>query len=262
MPHAIKLREKYADQGLHVLLVESQAHKRDEVVPFMAQYWSGKVPMGVLGTNSPFSLPGNTLPKAGLVGVDGKLVWMGDGSNGCEKILEEQLSKLHQVVPLEGPLKSIAKDLNARNLGKAVASARGIIEKAPNDKAKSDAEALVAHLTKTVDARSGMAKRLLTSGRPLKAKLAFQKLAKEVKDDKDWAARIAAEIKEIDGASYKDDLAADKKVIEAEEMATEKKGRDGAITKLAEVVKKNSSAKIATYAEELKKALEDKKAVR
>ncbi|MFN0206567.1 MAG: hypothetical protein ACKVS6_09685 [Planctomycetota bacterium] len=261
MPHAIKLRAKYADQGLHVLLVESQGHKRDEVVPFMSQYWSGIVPMGVLGTNSPFSLPGNTLPKAGLVGVDGTLVWSGDGSNGCEKILEEQLSKMHQVVPLEGPLKPLAKDLNARNLGKAAVAARVIVEKGANDKAKTDAGTLVAHLTKTVDNRVGMAKRLLAAGRPLKAKLALQKLAKEVKDDKAWAERIAAEIKEIDGGS-KDDLAADKKVMEAEEMAAERKGRDGAITKLAEVIKKNSSSKIVTYAEELKKALESKSAAR
>lgn len=261
MPHAIKLQEKYADLGLHVLLVEVQNHGRDEIVPFMAQAWVGKVPMGILGSSAPFNLPGNSIPKTGLVGVDGTLVWSGNGSDGVEKVLDEQLQRLHQIKPLEGPLKALSKDLNARNFGKAVTAARTQAEKGATDKVKSDAQELINHLTKTVDTRLAMAKRMTNAGRPYKAKLLLQQLAKQVNGDKDWSATVAAQIKDIEGSS-KDDLAADKVVTEAEDMMKEKAGRAGAANKLADMLKKSPSVKVAKYAEELKKAAESKSALR
>jgi hypothetical protein len=262
VPHAIKLQEKLSDQGLHVLLVEVQGHKKDEIVPFMAQAWSGKVPMGVLGDNSPFNLPGDSIPKTGLIGVDGTLVWTGNGGAGCEKILDEQLQKLHQIRAFDPALKGITKDLNARNFGKAVTSARAIVEKPPTPKAKEDAQALVDHLTKTVDARFAAAKRLSDRGRIANAKAQLQKLAKQTAGDKDWSAKVAEALKGYDDASLKDDLAADKMVIEAESMGTERKGRDGAALKLGEMLKKYPNAKVAKYAQELKGAFESKSALR
>lgn len=257
VPHAIKMQEKYADQGLHVLLVEVQNHSREEIVPFMAQYWSGRVPMGVLGTNAPFQLPGDTIPKAGLIGVDGTLIWTGSGGEGCEKVLEEQLSKLHQIKDLSGPLKPLAKDLNARNFGKVVASARAISAKPGNDKAKAEADALVEHITKTVENRFAMAKRLADAGRAQKSVNLLKQISKQVAGDKDWTDRAAGQIKDIE-TNAKDDLAIDKIVIEAEDMMREKSGRAAAAGKLADMLKKNGSAKVYKYAEELKRAAEAK----
>lgn len=262
MPHAIKLQEKYGAQGLHVLLVEVQGHKRDEIVPFMAQAWSGQVPMGVLGDSSPFNLPGDGIPKTGLIGVDGTLVWSGNGGNGVEKILEEQLGKLHQIRAFDPALKGLTKDLNARNLGKAAMAARALAEKGASAKAKEDAQALADHLAKTFEIRLASAKRLSGQGRVVKAKTAFQLLGKQVAGEKDWAATVAAELKALDDPARKDDLAADKMVIEAESMGTERKGRDGAALKLGEMLKKYPSARVGKYADELKKAYESKSAMR
>lgn len=257
VPHAIKMLEKYGDQGLHVLLVESQNHSREEIVPFMAQYWTGRVPMGVLGTNAPFQLPGNTLPKAALIGVDGTIVWTGSGGEGCEKVLEEQLAKLHQLKPLEGPLKGLTKDLNARNFGKVMTAARNAVAKPANDKVKESAETLVNHLTKTVESRMAIAKRLAEAGRPQKALNLMKTVSKQVAGDKEWSDSCAAMVKELEAAS-KDDLAADKIVTEAEDLGRDKAGRAAAAAKLADVSKKFGSAKVVKYAEELKLAYETK----
>lgn len=253
--------DKYESQGLHVLLVELQDHKRDEIVPFMAQAWTGKVPMGVLGAGSPFRLAGNGLPQTALVGVDGSIVWTLDGGGSCEKNIEEQLAKMHQVKPLDGALKGVTKDLNSRNFGKVVTAARGIAEKGPNDKAKESAASLVEQLTKTVDARFAMSKRMVDAGRPQKALNLLKQLSKQVAGDKDWTDKVAAQVKEIESGS-KDDLAADKVVTESEELMKDKGGRVTAATKLADVLKKYPSVKVAKLAEDLKKAAESKGALR
>jgi hypothetical protein len=261
VPHAIKLQEKFKDQGLHVLLVEVQGHKRDEIVPFMAQAWAGRVPLGVLGAGSPFSLPGDGIPKTGLVGVDGTLVWMGNGGSGVEKVLEEQLQKLHQVKPLDPALKGVVKDLNARNFGKALTTARGVAEKG-NAKAKESAEALVAHLERTVETRLAAARRLAGAGRLYKAKIALQVLAKQVNGNKELVEKVNAEIKPLDDPSNKDEMAADKAVADAESLGTERSGREGAAGKLGEMLKKYPNVKVAKVAAELKEAYESKKALR
>lgn len=257
MPHAIKTLEKYESLGLHVLLVESQAHKRDETVAFMSQYWNGRVPMGVLGTGSPFSTGGSGLPQTALVSVDGTLIWTLDGGGSAEKLIEEQLQKLHQLKPLEGPLKALSKDLNARNFGKAVTAARAAVAKPANDKVKESAETLVEHLTKTVATRIASAKRLQDAGRPQKALLLLKQLSKQVAGDKEWTDEVAAKIKEIESGA-KDELAADKIVMEAEDLVREKAGRAAASAKLGDLLKKNPSLKIAKYATELKQAVDTK----
>lgn len=261
MPHAIKTLDKYNGQGLHILLVESQGHTRDEIVPFMTHIWNGKVPMGVLGTSSPFNAPGNGLPATALVGVDGSIVWIGNGGAGCEKVLDEQLGKLHQVKPLEGPLKSLAKDLNARNFGKAIGVARAAAEKPANDKVKDSATGMVEHLTKVVDARFAMAKRLTEAGRAKKAQDLLKQLSKQVAGDKDWTARAAEALKSLE-ADHKDEIALDKIVCDAEDLLKDKGTRPDAAKKLGDVVKKASGSKLGKYAEELKKAAENKPSLR
>lgn len=257
MPHAIKLQEKFKDQGLHVLLVEVQGHNREQIMPFMAQAWSGRVPLGVLGAGSPFNLPGDGIPKTGLVGVDGTLVWMGNGGAGCEKVLEEQLQKLHQVKPLDSALKGVVKDLNARAFGKALTTARSVAEKG-NDKAKESAASLVAHLEKTIAVRLAAAGRLTAAGRVAKAKAALQALAKQVAGDKTSAEKVDEALKALSSPSNKDEAAADALVCEAETLGTERSGRQAAIAKLTTVVQKYPNAKVAKAAEELKSAYETK----
>lgn len=261
MPHAIKLQEKLKDQGLHVLLVEVQGHKREEIVPFMAQAWGGRVPLGVLGAGSPFNLPGDGIPKTGLVGVDGTLVWMGNGGSGVEKVLDEQFQKLHQVKPLDPALKGLVKDLNARNFGKALTTARGVVEKG-SPKAKESAEALIAHLTKTIERRAASAKRLNDAGRLYKSKGALTLLAKQVNGDKDWSEKIDAQLKALDDPANKDAITADKLVADAEALGTERSGRPSAATMLGEMLKKYPDVKVARLAAELKTAYESKNALR
>ena len=225
---------------------------------FMSQYWNARVPMGVLGDNSPFNLPGDGIPKTGIIGVDGTLVWMGNGGDGSEKIIDAELQKLHQIRAFDAALKPLTKDLNARNFGKAVTAARAIAEKGATPKAKEDAQALVDHLNKTVMARLAAAKRVADKGRPTKAKTQLQQLAKQVAGDKDWSAKVAEALKGLEDASLKDELAADKLVMEAEGLGINRKERDGAIAKLTDLQKKYPNAKVGKYATELKTALETK----
>lgn len=263
MPHAKKLHDQFGAQGLHVLLVESQAHKREETLAFTLQAFPGHGAQGVLGADSPFSVEGAGLPKTALVGVDGKVAWISDKGGSLEKILEDQLSRLHQVNgELDKSLKSVTKDLNTRALGKAVTTARAAAAKAADgSKAKADAEALVAHLEKSVERRMAMAERLLKAGRAAKARAALVNLQKQVAGDKDWTQKVTDEIGSID-QDHKDDLAADKLVMAAEDLMRDKKGRQAGVDKLAEVTKKFSGAKVAKLAEQLSKAAQDKSVMR
>lgn len=262
MPHAIKLGQKYGDRGLHVVLVEIAA-PREKVVPFSVQAFPGSTALGLLGPNAPFTLPGDTIPKTALVGVDGKIVWSLDGGGSVEKVIEAELAKLHQVRPLEGPLKPLAKDLAARAFGKAVTSAREIAAKAAEgSKAKSDAEALADHVAKSVSSRFARAARLVAAGRLAKAKKDLALLAKHVAGDAGWTARAAEELKRLDAPDVAQELAADALVMAGEDLLKDRKSRAAAAAKFAEVAKKHPGAKVAKLAAELKAAAEAKDALR
>ncbi len=264
MPHANKLFEKYGDKGLHVLLVESQAHPREIVVPFMLQSFPGHGAVGVLGQDAPFQVPGNGLPKTALVGVDGTLVWVNDtGGGSLDKAIEAELEKLHQPVKLGRALQGVAKQLKTRAFGKAAAAARKVLEKAGEESdERSEADAVLAHLDRTVAARLAAAARVAAQGRPLKARSMLESLAKQVAGDGDWTARVAKEIAALGSAELEQDRAADKLVLEAEDLLSSRRGRDAGADKLGDVLKKYPDVKVAAYAKEMQAAALDKNALR
>jgi len=264
VPGAIKLAKDYGDRGLHVLLVEVQNHKREEVVPFLLQAFPGAPAVqGVLATNAPFQLPGEALPKAALVGVDGTIVWTLDESGSVEKQIQQELARLHQPKKLDSALKPLAKDLSARNFGKAASAARAIAAKsADGSSAKASAAELVQQLEKTVAAKMAQADRLVRVGRVAKAKALLTTLGTQVAGDKELADRVAGAMSAVGSDDRGNDLEADRLLVAAEDLLRDRKGRDAAVQKLAELQAKHPDAKVVALAAELQKGLAAKDVLR
>lgn len=114
MPHLARMAEDYAKKGLNVLAITNES--RDTVMKYMTQL--AQVPLtytiGYGGGSGNYPAAG--IPKAFLVGADGKIVWEGNPGSFSEKFLEEELKKV-----------KITDEMKAAHAAKSLAYAETLI---------------------------------------------------------------------------------------------------------------------------------------
>jgi hypothetical protein len=94
MPHLASLVEENGKKGLNVLAITNES--RATVLKFMAQLNAAPqtYPIGIGGGSDGY--PASGIPKAFLIGVDGKIAWEGYPQEFDPKILEAELKKVRQ----------------------------------------------------------------------------------------------------------------------------------------------------------------------
>jgi hypothetical protein len=114
MPHLASLAEGYGKKGLNVLAITNES--RETVLKYMAQLAMVPIPytIGVGGGSGNYPAPG--IPKAFLIGVDGKVIWEGNPAAFDEKLLEAELKKV-----------KITDEMKAANAAKSLAYAETLI---------------------------------------------------------------------------------------------------------------------------------------
>jgi hypothetical protein len=110
------MAEEYAKKGLNVIAITNES--RETVQKYMAQLTAAPVPYTVgLGGGSN-AYPAAGIPKAFLIGADGKVVWEGSPGAFSTKQLEEELKKV-----------KITDEMRAAKAEKALAYAETLIGK-------------------------------------------------------------------------------------------------------------------------------------
>jgi thiol-disulfide isomerase/thioredoxin len=92
MPHLSKLTEEYGKKGFTVLSISKEP--RETVLKFLTQLNNADVTytMGCGGGTQSYPAPG--IPKAFLIGVDGKVFWEGHPAALPTDLLEQELKKV------------------------------------------------------------------------------------------------------------------------------------------------------------------------
>jgi hypothetical protein len=135
MPHLARMAEDYSKKGLNVIAITNES--RETVLKYMEQLALVPLPytIGVGGGANEY--PASGIPKAFLIGADGKIAWEGNPSAFNEKQLDEELKKV-----------KVTDEMHAARAAKALAYAETLIGKkdvfrAANllDKVSKDAKA-------------------------------------------------------------------------------------------------------------------------
>src|ERR1700733_9772673 len=92
MPHLARMAEDYAKKGLTVLAITNES--RETVLKFMTQLSAQPLPYTIGYGGGSANYPASGIPKAFLVGADGKIVWEGFPGDFSEKFLVEELKKV------------------------------------------------------------------------------------------------------------------------------------------------------------------------
>lgn len=138
MPHLAGLAEDFGKKGLNVLAITNES--RETVLKYMSQLAMVPLPytIGVGGGSGNY--PASGIPKAFLIGVDGKVIWEGNPAAFPEKQLEEELKKVK--VTDEAKAAKAAKSLAyAETLvtAKEYLRADNLLDRVAKDYAKIDA---------------------------------------------------------------------------------------------------------------------------
>lgn len=191
MPHAIALDRKYRAAGLKVVLVHTQ--QRIDLESFMWTRFATNRAM-VTGDN-PIAIgdaAGLALPRAALVGIDGKVLAIGH-RNEVGKLIDELIPReLARMKEGYGADRVVARARAAFLVDLDFAATDRLLEDHRPDDEAAAADAIEArvelqrHLDRVIDEIRG----LLDAGRPTEALARFEKLEKGVKGRDGWLARI------------------------------------------------------------------------
>jgi uncharacterized membrane-anchored protein YhcB (DUF1043 family) len=92
MSHLASLAEENGKKGLTVLAITNEP--QDIVRKYVTQLAAGPLPYVIGSGGGSENYPASGIPKAFLVGVDGKIVWEGNPASFDEKLLEAELKKV------------------------------------------------------------------------------------------------------------------------------------------------------------------------
>lgn len=183
MPHLARMAEDYAKKGLTVLAITNES--RETVLKYMAQLALVPIPytIGVGGGSGNY--PASGIPKAFLIGVDGKVIWEGSPGSLDTKKLEEELKKV-----------KVTDEMKSARAEKAVAYANALIakkdllrgvtllEKVQKDYGKTEAAKKAADAVAAIDKDEAL-KKELAAQRALDKAVGGLELPKEKLKDKE-----------------------------------------------------------------------------
>jgi hypothetical protein len=114
MSHLASLAEENGKKGLTVLAITNEP--QEIVLKYMTQLAAGPLPYVVGSGGGSQNYPAGGIPKAFLIGVDGKVIWEGGPGNFDEKLLEAELKKV-----------KVTDEMKAAKAAKALAYAETLI---------------------------------------------------------------------------------------------------------------------------------------
>lgn len=251
MPSAIRHDEELSSKGLVTILVEAQGADEATLEHFLWKTFPDNNCFSCTGTQVPLP-PSDGIPHAGLVGVDGTLLWAGNPNAASKQIGDLIDAELAKVKKGWGD-SSEARKVRAALYGKGdIAGANNLVAGMAegDERTKLQAE---------VDARYASAKKAITAlqdqGRWLDAQAATKSLVKAVSANQEWATEVATIVTTFESEAGKAELAADKKLEKAVKLLRNKK-LDSAPKALQAVLKNSADTKVGARAAKTLKALE------
>lgn len=261
VPHAIKLFEEHAKDGLVCVLMESQQLPTNELPGFMMQ----KFPSNrcLVTSDSPFRTEHqeNYVPFSAVIGVDGTLLVDG-GTSAISKKLDETIdAELKKIKSGWGKTPEIAK-ARAQMHGRGnLSEARKILESARaniKDDAKEDFEAAVAELDAKLAVKKRSVKSLMDESRFGDAKNAALAYQAAVKGDAALEKEAAEMVAEFQAPEVDKEVKLDAALAKLMKGFADKgPGKDGAAT-LKSFAKKADGTKVGARAATLAVAAEYK----
>jgi hypothetical protein len=265
VPHAFKLDKEHAKDGLVVILDESQATKdRADLVGFVTQnfikygqYSTSNV--FITNSESPFPNGSSGIPFAALIGIDGKLLLIGNPS-GWGKKLDEAIEPEFKKIKSGWGKSAEAKKVRSLMYGKtqlgeaanALAAAEGKIK----DDAKEDFDEAKIELDTRYTGLKDAIKALMEQGRFIDAKAAATNLAKAVKGKAEWETEAAALVADFAKPEIEKELALDKTLTGVLKSIGDKRPTEDHVKKFKDLAKKNDGTKVGARAAEFAAACE------
>lgn len=250
VPNAIRHDHEFADKGLVTILVECQGADAKKLEAFLWKRWPDNQCFSCVGVNVPLPhSPG--IPFAGVIGVDGTLLWAGSPLGESKKMDDLIAAELDKVKKGWGTTPA-RKKVRAALFGKDnLAGAAALVTALPEGEERTLLQA-------EVDARYAVRKRAITTlqeqGDWLGAQSAAKDLLKSVGSQANWVAEVQPLVAQFDAGENKAEMAAAKKLDKIVQSLRAKKG-DGAPKALEALVKDASGTKSATRAQQLLDAL-------
>ncbi len=251
MPSAIKHDEELSSKGLVTILVEAQGADEATLEHFLWKTFPTNRCFASTGAFVPIP-DSDGIPHAGLIGVDGTLLWAGNPL-GQPKQIEELIAAELQKVKKGWGDSAEARKVRAALYGKRdLAGASAIVAAMPDGDEKTT---LRAEIDKRYAAAKTAIANLQQQGRWLDAQAAAKELLKSVGQQADWVAEVTPIVAEFDSDAGKAELALDKKLEKVVKALRDKK-LDQAPKALQALLKGAGDSKVGARAAKLLKALE------
>lgn len=251
MPSAIKHDHEFADNGLVTILTEAQGANAAQLEAFLWKTFPDNDCFTCTGAFVP--LPESKgIPHAGVIGVDGTLLWAGNPLGDPKKIEELITQELAKVKKGWGDTPE-SKKVRAALYGKNdFAGAMALVEAmaAGDERTKLEAEVKARHASavKAVGA-------LKDQGRWLAAQQRAKGVLKSVGTRAEWVTEAQALVAEFETDAGKAEVALDKKVDKVVALLRDKKG-DNAPKQLQAMLKDGASTKVGERAQRILTALQ------
>jgi hypothetical protein len=166
IPHVQGLYEEFSDKGLVIFAPHVQSADRETLEMFMLKRGM-TYPVAVRSNTQDY--PGNGIPRAAIIGVNGNIIWEGHpGSSECNDLIESELKKVdlygeRTIIKSDKP---IAKNIFKGKLGDALKAAKKKIgEKKEGETASTTAlDAVVARLESKAKAIIARAEKMVEAG--------------------------------------------------------------------------------------------------
>lgn len=253
MPSAIKHDHEFAAKGLVTILVECQGADQNGLEAFLWKTWPENQCFSCVNVNVPLP-PSRGIPHAGVLGVDGTLLWSGNPLGDAKKVEELIAAELDKVKKGWGDTPN-QKKVRAALFGKDnLASAAALVAALPDGEERTMLQA-------EIDARYAVKKRAIATlqeqGNWLGAQSAAKDLLKSVGSQATWVAEVQPLVAQFDAEENKAEMAAAKKLDKVVQSLRTKKG-DGAPKALEALLKDAGSTKVGARAQQLLTALRTK----
>jgi hypothetical protein len=258
VPLAYKELKEHGKDGLVVILTEAQAPSptKAELLGFTLQNFHkyGNDDVFITFSDEPFKTDAPGLPHAALIGVDGKILILGDprswGKKGDEAFKEE-FAKIKSGWGKSPEAKKARALMYGKNqLGEAyttLAAADGKIK----DDAKDDFAEARSEVDTKYAAMKDAVKILEERGHFADAKKAAENLQKAVKGRPEWESEVATIVADFAKPDAEKEIALDKAIAGIMKSIGDKKPTEDHEKHLKDLAKKNDGTKAAARAAEL-----------
>jgi len=252
VPSAIKHDHEFSSKGLVTILVERQGAQQDNLEAFLWNRFPDSECFTCVGNGTFVPLPESEgMPHAGVIGVDGTLLWAGnplDAPKQIDDLIEAELTKVKKGWGATPD----ARKVRAALYGKGdFTAAQATITALPEGEERTALQA-------EFDKRYGVLKQSVTNlrdqGHWLAAHEAALELQKGVVGGKQ-ASEVAALVAEFDTDAAKAEIALDKKLDKVVKQLRDRK-TDNAKKALQSLVKGAGASKVGERAKHLLAVLE------